>query len=412
MQGVITGAGPMVIDQNATLEFNNSALVGTGEIMFEGGQPGPAILQIDNDLVLPDPLVSGLPIVNGNDVITGFIPGDIIDLRFLHDGTATLLTGPHQNVVEVDGSNGTSFLQFDLFANFSGLVFSTQDDGSGGTDLFLKSAPPPPPPPVTEPDVTIVDNEKKSTVTKDASHGVLANDSNAVNVTSIAFDNTTDVISSGGHASITGKYGILTLNSDGSYSYTVTANGRVPHHGVAEDSFTYTVSNGHGSTAQSSLTVALVEDDHPKNDLIGMPGQTLTGGNGPQILDASLGNQTVNAGNGSDVLIGGSHDVLNGGNGPDILIAAANDILNGGRGPDTFVFAPNFGQNTIECFNPKQDYIEFDHSVFANVSTILAHVTNDISGNAVITDPHNSANTVTLDHVAATNIDPHHFIVV
>src|SRR5690348_12645761 len=48
-------------------------------------------------------------------------------------------------------------------------------------------------------------------------------------------------------ARIAGKYGMLTLNGDGSYSY-VTNSGALPAQAVAQDIFQYGISDGHGGT--------------------------------------------------------------------------------------------------------------------------------------------------------------------
>ncbi|WP_172203783.1 S-layer family protein, partial [Niveibacterium sp. COAC-50] len=60
---------------------------------------------------------------------------------------------------------------------------------------------------------------------------------------------------------IVGTYGTLTLNSDGTYNYalnnTSTAVQNLTAGQVANDVFTYTISDGHGGTATTTLTVAV-----------------------------------------------------------------------------------------------------------------------------------------------------------
>ena len=65
------------------------------------------------------------------------------------------------------------------------------------------------------------------------------------------------------------KYGVLTIGSDGSYSYT--AGKSVPAQALAQDNFTYTVNDGHGGTDQSSLKVTVTNDSF----IIGTPGGTV-----------------------------------------------------------------------------------------------------------------------------------------
>ncbi|WP_336489405.1 beta strand repeat-containing protein [Methylobacterium nigriterrae] len=81
-----------------------------------------------------------------------------------------------------------------------------------------------------------------ASLTRDAAHGVLANDTDPDGDTSVVrtvtgSDGTTQI--PGGV--VNGTYGYLTLNSDGSYTYTKTALGPIPS-GV-HDTFTYTIEN-------------------------------------------------------------------------------------------------------------------------------------------------------------------------
>lgn len=64
---------------------------------------------------------------------------------------------------------------------------------------------------------------------------------------------------------------------------------------------------------------------------------TINGGNGPDTLTGTAGNDTMNGDNGADTLKGlGGHDILNGGNGPDSLLGGAGlDLLMGDSGPDS-----------------------------------------------------------------------------
>src|SRR5216683_2096052 len=71
-----------------------------------------------------------------------------------------------------------------------------------------------------------------------------------------------------------------------------------------------------------------------------------TGGNGKDLLDGSLGTQTLIGNNGADALIGGP-----------------GDVLTGGLGPDTFTFKGNFGHNEITDYS-YPDLIQLDKSEF------------------------------------------------
>jgi hypothetical protein len=49
------------------------------------------------------------------------------------------------------------------------------------------------------------------------------------------------------------------------------------------------------------------------------------------------------------------------------------------------VFLPGFGKDTISDFLLGHDILQIDHTIFGNVADLLAHATNDGSGNVVIT---------------------------
>ena len=132
---------------------------------------------------------------------------------------------------------------------------------------------------------------------------------------------------------MTGAFGTLDLNSDGSYTYTNTNSSAVAAAGgVAEDTFNYTVSNGHGGTANSTLTVLITSPS--ETYVSGASGSTIKGGNGSYVLDGSAGNMNVTAGSGAQWLVGGP-----------------GDTLTAGHSADTFIFPPNFGNETINNFN-------------------------------------------------------------
>src|SRR5262249_31882640 len=68
---------------------------------------------------------------------------------------------------------------------------------------------------------------------------------------------------------LAGTYGTLTLNDDGSYTYDLN-NGAVQFLGANEtttDSFTYTISDGHGGVSTANLVVTI----HGTNDPIVAP---------------------------------------------------------------------------------------------------------------------------------------------
>jgi VCBS repeat-containing protein len=296
------------------------------------------------------------------------------------------------------------------------------------------------------------------TLAVNAQQGVLANDqdpygSYALSVTAVASGSSTTGLS-GGSATIKGAYGTLTIHADGSYTYLANANISLPADGVVQDTFTFSISDGHGNTGSATLAITVTK---PGDQYIaGVPDTTLTGGNGPTVIDASLGNQTVHAGDGPDVLIGGPNDTLIGGNGPDTVIGGANDSITLGNGPETvvvgagdtitvgngphaFIFdpangtpilsspasltlgedgavalpigvsLPGFGKVVISGFAAQHDTIQFDTTVFANFAAVTAHA-NQVGSDTVITYDQND--TVTLKGVTLSSLKASNFIFV
>ena len=104
---------------------------------------------------------------------------------------------------------------------------------------------------------------------------------------------------------------------------------------------------------------------------------------------------------------------LTGTAGKDFIYASGyDDTLAGGASADTFVFGPQPQQqqqgqqspshDVITDFNVHQDFLDFDHSIFADVAAVLASAHDDVHGNAVITDT--AGNSVTLDHVTTDQL--------
>jgi VCBS repeat-containing protein len=133
---------------------------------------------------------------------------------------------------------------------------------------------------------------------------------------------------------IVGKFGSLTLNIDGSYTYTASSNAALPADGVGQDVFTYTASTSQGGTANSTLTVLVTATG--LNYLGGTPDSKITGPGGHSpVLDGGAGGDTLVATNGATVLIGGP-----------------GDTLTGGKGADTYVFTGHFGQHAAAQPDP------------------------------------------------------------
>ncbi len=135
----------------------------------------------------------------------------------------------------------------------------TVSDGNGGTDtatititiLGVNDAP------SASNDTNAVDED--ATASKNAGAGVLSNDSDADTGSSMTVTGITGASAGSVGGSTDGTYGTLTLNSDGSYSYTAdkAAADALAHNATANDVFTYTVTDNEGATAIATLTITV-----------------------------------------------------------------------------------------------------------------------------------------------------------
>ena len=168
-----------------------------------------------------------------------------------------------------------------------------------------------------DPPIAIPDSNgtiKGSTLTVSAAAGVMANDTDP----DIYDQDDLSVFPQ----TFANLYGSLILNIDGGYTY-VAKNGPLPSKIVAQDVFTYTLTDDSGATDTANLYIVV---SNPGASYQKGINTTLTGGVGVDVLDGFAGNC-----------------VLIGGNGPDVLIGGNGNVLNGGSQPDTFLFRPDFG---------------------------------------------------------------------
>ncbi|MDB5446873.1 MAG: repeat-containing protein, partial [Phenylobacterium sp.] len=208
--------------------------------------------------------------------------------------------------------------------------------------------------------------QKNSSTTVDAAHGVLSNDRDVDTHDSLHVASVNGVAGNVGH-SVTGTYGTLTLNADGSYRYVAnTSPGALPAKGAAQDVFTYGSDDGHGGTTTGTLTVTVYNNG--SSYLQG----SASAANGGQVVDAGVGSHT-----------------LVGGNGPDVLIAGwGSTVMTGGKGPDTFVVTQaDFGAATITDFHPGEDMLQFNHHIFAGYADVMQHATQSGSDVVIAVDP-------------------------
>jgi Ca2+-binding RTX toxin-like protein len=62
----------------------------------------------------------------------------------------------------------------------------------------------------------------------------------------------------------------------------------------------------------------------------------VTAGNGNSVIDGRAGNETINAGDGADVVFAGANDAITVGNGQDVVTGGANDTIQAGNGRTAF----------------------------------------------------------------------------
>jgi len=225
---------------------------------------------------------------------------------------------------------------------------------------------------------------KNSTLSVSTAHGVLANDTDpdVHDQDNLSVGAVNGLATNVGH-SVVGTYGSLTLNADGSYVYAAN-RGALPSQIVAQDVFNYTVTDGHGGTATSTLSIVV---SNPGVVYQGGINTTVNGNNGPDVADGPFG-----------------HDTVLGGTGPDVLIGRPSDVLTGGNGPDTFLFRPHFGANTITDFDFHTDAVQFDRSIFTGPGDIASHIADGSAG-ATLSD--SLGDTITFTGVTAAQLTSH-----
>jgi uncharacterized repeat protein (TIGR03803 family) len=162
---------------------------------------------------------------------------------------------------------------------------------------------------VTIVDVTVGQTETVTVAPSDAANGTLS-DPNA------ASDGSTIT---NGIYTMTGTAAAVTADLD-SLVFTPTDHQVAPG-GIETTGFTIALTDTAGQTASDSTTSVVVYSSS-STLYEGVPGGTVSLGNGPSIFDGRAGNETLIAGSGPDVIIAGPNDNIRAGNGND---AVAND---------------------------------------------------------------------------------------
>ena len=188
-----------------------------------------------------------------------------------------------------------------------------------------------------------------------ASGNVLANDSDADASDVLAVSAVNGSAANVGSA-VAGTYGTLTLNADGSWSYVPNAAANALAVGeTGSDSFTYTVSDGHGGTAITtlSLTVTGANDGPVAVADAATTGENTTASGNVLANDSDADASdvlTVSAVNGSAANVGsavaGTYGTLTlnaDGSWSYVPNAAANALAVGETGSDSFTYTVSDG---------------------------------------------------------------------
>jgi VCBS repeat-containing protein len=239
---------------------------------------------------------------------------------------------------------------------------------------------------------TVVPDRAGVNVGASVTGDVLANDTDPITGDTLKVVAVNSLATNVDHT-IAGMFGSLTLDDNGSYTYTASKHATLPASGVGEDVFTYTASTGHGGEATSTLTVVVTTAG--LTYVVGIPYVPVTAPSGhTPVLDGGGGNDILIASNGAAVFIGGP-----------------GDKLTGGTSTDTYMFTGHFGNNTITNYNPAKDIIQLDQSEFLSLGGVKAAAAQQIgTNNTVIT--YDAGDTITLIGVLPSQLhfDASHFV--
>jgi RTX calcium-binding nonapeptide repeat (4 copies) len=237
--------------------------------------------------------------------LTGFISGDVLGLQGI--GLATSATLGADNVLTVaGGSSGPITLQFDPAHDYTGQVFVLASDGIGGTIVTVDEPP---------------------VFTSPASFTVAENGTAVGQVTAVDPEGNAFVFARAGGDDA--AFFAIDAHT-GALSFLVAPDFETPEDATHDNVYEVVVSatDVFGATSTQTISVTV-------SDVVEL-GQTITGGNGNDVLAGTTGDDTMSGGNGNDRLAGGDgNDKMAGGNGNDMLTGGrGHDALDGGNGND------------------------------------------------------------------------------
>ena len=358
------------IDAGATLEI---AVASSAEPVTFNATTG--ILRLDQS-------VSYNGTISGFSTQDGTLAGsDQIDLRDISSATAHI-TGYTGGVLTVTDGTNTANLHFSGAYVQSDFNLTT-DGPAGGTIIY---DPP---------------SNTSDTVAIGATVELNANS----NTSTVDFQGTTGKLIVDQPSSFTGQ--IQGFTGDG----TLSGSDQIDLSGINHDSSgftdsysdgTLTVSDGtntaniHFTGTYNESNFSFAGDGHGGTIVYDPP----TGGVAQTTTEPVTVDNDASQGESSVI-----SPAANSPNGTTVTATSADQTLTGMGNNDTFVFTHGFGDAAITNFQPTNDVIQIDHSVFADVQTLLAAMQDDGHGNVVITaDAHNS---ITLQHVTVAQLQVH-----
>ena len=240
-------------------------------------------------------------------------------------------------------------------------------------------------------------------LTKDAASGVLSNDQSGADgwaigggVVGVAKGNTGTTSSTGVGTSITGDYGTLTLNANGSYSYKADPNKITAN---VQDVFTYTVRDADGDLKTSTLTINVQDVTVNPLTTVGSVREDGIDANGtqPAGTDASSSSNIINgdlnlqtgwtAQAKTGTTANGTYTVNSDGTYSFTLTSATKDLAGNETNSFTYTAVDQYGNTvtntiTISIVDDKPKISENG----ANVGRVTVDETNFVSGSVSATD--------------------------
>jgi VCBS repeat-containing protein len=225
----------------------------------------PPAASIAVDAVTADNIVNAGE-AGGTVTLTGTVggdvqPGDTVTLTANGNSYSGLVQAGNTFAIAVAGSD----LLADADRRIDASVTTTDAAGNSRTatathDYAVNTAP------VAVADALSI-GEDTASAAGDVTPGSVGQDSDAdgdpLTVTGVAAGALPSASGNVGSA-VTGSWGTLTLNADGSYSYAPAAAAQSLDAGqTVSDTFTYTIADGRGGSATATLTVSVVGADDP-----------------------------------------------------------------------------------------------------------------------------------------------------